>query len=261
MRDFRIGWRLLAKEPAYSAVVIFGLAVGIAVCFLLLGFVRHSFSYDENVPEREHVVRLMERWNLAVFGNDWFAETSMPSRDAALASGQPLLATSFIDHNLDVRAGDVVGTVGVALVDPDFPKIFAPKVLAGDLQAAITRPDALALTRGAAIRLFGRADVVGKTLQNDRQTYVVAAVVADQPAASTMPYEALAAAGGNVWPGLKNFRNAWGGVAGRVYLKLLPGADPQAVLDAVRRGLRASPLVTRDYADQVAALGGRDLID
>jgi putative ABC transport system permease protein len=261
MRDFRIGWRLLAKEPAYSAVVIFGLAVGIAVCFLLLGFVRHSFSYDENVPERERVVRLMERWNLAVFGNDWFAETSMPSRDAALASGQPLLATSFIDHNLDVRAGDVVGTVGVALVDPDFPKIFAPKVLAGDLQAAITRPDALALTRGAAIRLFGRADVVGKTLQNDRQTYVVAAVVADQPAASTMPYEALAAAGGNVWPGLKNFRNAWGGVAGRVYLKLLPGADPQAVLDAVRRGLRASPLVTRDYADQVAALGGRDLID
>jgi putative ABC transport system permease protein len=261
MKDFRIGWRLLLKEPAYSAVVIGGLAVGIAVCFLLLGFVRHSFSYDENVPERERVVRLMERWNLAVFGNEWFAESSLPSRDAALASGQPLLASAFIERNLDVRAGEVVGTVGMALVDPDFPKIFAPKVLAGDLQAAITRPDALALTRGAALRLFGRADVVGKTLQSDRQTYVVAAVLADQPAATTMPYEALAASTGLVWPSLKNFRDAWGGVAGRVYLKLLPGADPQAVLDAIRRGLRASPLVKRDYAEQVAALGGRDLIE
>jgi putative ABC transport system permease protein len=261
LRDFRIGWRLLVKEPAYSAVVIFGLAVGIAVCFLLLGFVRHSFSYDENVPERERVVRLMARWNLAALGNEWSDSASLPARDAALASGQPLLASAVVDVNLDVRAGDIVSTVSVALVDPDFRTIFAPRVLAGDLEAAITRPDALALTRNAAVRLFGRADVVGKTLQSDRQTYVVAAVLADQPAASTMPYEALAGIGGTIWPPIKNFRNAWGGTAGRVYLKLLPGADPQAVVDAVQRGLRASPLTKRDFAEQVAALGGRDLID
>jgi putative ABC transport system permease protein len=261
MKDFRIGWRLLVKEPAYSAVVILGLAVGIAVCFLLLGFVRHSFSYDENVPERERVMRLMQRWNVAAIGNDWSDSISLPARDAALASGQPLLASAVIHYNLDVRAGDVVGTVMVALVDPDFQTIFAPKVLAGDLHAALTRPDALALTREAAIKLFGRADVVGKTVQNDRRTYVVAAVLADQPAATTLPYDGLAGTGGTIWPSLKNFRNAWGGVAGRAYLKLLPGADPQAVLDAVRRGLNQSPLVLRDYADQVAALGGRDLIE
>jgi putative ABC transport system permease protein len=261
MRDFRIGWRLLVKEPAYSAVVIFGLAVGIAVCFLLLGFVRHSFSYDENVPERERVVRLMQRWNVAAIGMDWSDGASLPARDAALASGQPLLATGVTDVSFDVRAGELVATLGVALVDPDFEKIFAPKVLAGDLHAALTRPDAVALTRGAALRLFGRAEVVGKTLQNDRQTYVVAAVVADQPAATTLPYEALAGSGGTVWPSIKNFRDAWGGTAGRVYLKLLPGADQQAVLEAVRRGLRQSSLVRRDYAEQVAALGGRDLIE
>jgi putative ABC transport system permease protein len=261
LRDFRVGWRQLLKEPAYSAVVVFGLAVGIAVCYLLLGFVRHSFSYDENVPERERVMRLMQRWNVAAVGNDWSDSISLPAREAALASGQPLLASAVIDYNLDVRAGDVVGTVMVALVDPDFPKIFAPRVLAGDLHAALTRPDALALTREAAIKLFGRADVVGKTVQNDRRTYVVAAVLADQPAATTLPYEGLASTSGTIWPSLKNFRNAWGGVAGRAYLKLLPGADPQVVLDAVRRGLNQSPLVRRDYADQVAALDGRDLIE
>ncbi|CAH0220137.1 Macrolide export ATP-binding/permease protein MacB [Massilia sp. Bi118] len=261
LRDFRIGWRLLVKEPAYSAVVVFGLAVGIAVCFLLLGFVRHSFSYDENVPERERVMRLMQHWNVEAIGTGWSDGVSLPARDAALASGQPLLASAVSGVSFDVRAGDIVGTLGVALVDPDFEKIFAPKVLAGDLHAALTRPDAVALTRDAAIKMFGRADVVGKTLQNDRQTYLVAAVVADQPAATTLPYEALAGSGGTVWPSIKNFRNTWGGTAGRVYLKLLPDADPQAVLEAVRRGLRASSLVQRDYAEQVAALGGRDLIE
>jgi putative ABC transport system permease protein len=260
LRDFRIGWRLLVKEPAYSAVVILGLAVGIAACFLLLGFVRHAFSYDEQVPERERVVRLMQRWNLDVFGNEWDDSASLPARDAARASGQPVLASAYVRHGMDVRAGGKVGTIAVALVDPDFQKIFAPKVLSGDLHAGLTRPDALALTRDAALKLFGRAEVVGQTLQNDKLTYVVAAVVADQPAASTMPFEALAGTGGTVWPSIKNFADAWGGVAGKVYLKLLPGADGNAVLDAVRRGLRNSPLVKRDYAEYTAAKG-RDLID
>jgi putative ABC transport system permease protein len=263
LRDFRIGWRLLVKEPGYSAVVIMGLAVGIAACFLLLGLVRHSLSYDEQVPEHEQVYRLKERWNLAAFNYEWFSASSMPARDAAVASGQPVLATSMIERNLDVRAGTQVQSIALALVDPDFEKIFAPKVLAGDLHAALTRPEALALSRESAVRLFGRADVVGQTLQNDRQTFVVAAVVADQPAASTMPFDALAGTAGAGWPAeTRNaFASAWGGTAGRVYVKLLPGADKRLVLDAVRRGLRNSPLVKRDYADQVAALGGRDLID
>lgn len=49
-RDFRIGWRLLLRQPFHSAVEILGLATGFAICFLLLGFVRYSFSYDSDVP-------------------------------------------------------------------------------------------------------------------------------------------------------------------------------------------------------------------
>ncbi len=263
LRDFRIGWRQLLKEPAYSAVVIFGLAVGIAVCFLLLGFVRHSFSYDENVPQRERVYQLEHRWNAALLGNDWMAAASLPVRDAALASGQPLLASAFLARGLDARVGDQAHAIGVTLVDPDFEKIFAPKVLAGDLHAALTRPDTLALARETAIKLFGRADAVGKTLQGDKQTYVVAAVVADQPAASTMPFDALAGTVSTIMPddARKNALEAWGFSPGKTYVKLLPGADPRQVIEAIQRGLRQSSLIRRDQAEQVAALKGRDLIE
>jgi putative ABC transport system permease protein len=263
LRDFRIGWRLLVKEPAYSAVVVFGLAAGIAACFLLLGYVAHSFSYDRNVPERESVVRLMERWNLDAMGRTWSDACSLPARDAALASGQPVLASAVVERGLDVRAGSQVYSLSVTLVDPDFQKIFSPRVLAGDLHAALTRPDALALSRETALRLFGRADVVGQVLQSNSQAYVVAAVVADQPAATTLPFDALGGTRSAVWPedARRPFEQSWGGTPGRVYLKLLPGADAQAVLDAVQRGLRKSPLVQRDFAEQVAALQGHDLID
>jgi putative ABC transport system permease protein len=225
--------------------------------------VRHSFSYDEHVPERERVFQLQERWNLALRGNEWDSAATMPARDAALASGQPLLATAFLYRTPSVRVGDRVFGIGVALVDPDFEKMFAPRVLAGNLRAALTRPEALALTADTALKMFGRIDVVGRTLQGDRQAYVVAAVLANPPATTTMPFEVLAGTGSALLPdGASAFSaNNWGFAPGRIYLKLLPGADPGAVLDAVRRGLRASPLVRRDHAQQVAALGGRDLID
>ncbi|AWG45922.1 hypothetical protein AM586_01440 [Massilia sp. WG5] len=263
LRDFRLGWRTLVKEPAYSAVVVFGMAVGIAACFLLLGFVRHSFSYDEQVPERERVYQLQEYWNLALLGGGWFPEASLPARDAVRASGQPVLVSAFLYQGLDVRAGVHVESLNVGLADPDFEKIFAPQVLAGDLHAALTRPDALALARTTALKLFGRADVVGAVLHGNRQTYVVAAVVADQPAASTMPFDALSGMGGTVMRAdmREIMSRSWGLDNGKVYVKLLPGADRQAILDTVRRGLRQSPLVRRDYAEQVAALGGRDLIE
>ena len=45
-RDFKIGWRLLIKEPSYSAIVILGLSIGFAVCFLLLGLVRYQTNFD-----------------------------------------------------------------------------------------------------------------------------------------------------------------------------------------------------------------------
>ena len=263
LRDFRIGWRFLVKEPAYSTVVVLGLAVGIAVCFLLLGFVRHSLSYEAHVPDRDRVFQLEERWNLGVRGNAWDSAATMPARDAVLASGQPVLATAFLYRNPSVRVGDRVFGIGVAVVDPDFEKIFAPRVLAGDLRAALTRPDALALTADTALKMFGRIDVVGRTLQGDHQAYAVAAVLANTPAATTMPFEALAGTGNAILPaGIAAFSaNNWSFAPGRIYVKLLPGADPDAVLDAVRRRLRASAFVQRDHAQQVAALGGRDLID
>jgi putative ABC transport system permease protein len=263
LRDFRIGWRFLVREPAYSTVVVLGLAVGIAVCFLLLGYVRHSFSYEAHVPDRDRVFQLEERWNLGLRGNAWDSAATMPARDAVLASGQPVLATAFLYRTPSVRVGDRVSGIGIAVVDPDFEKMFAPRVLAGDLHAALTRPDALALTADTALKMFGRIDVVGQTLQGDHQAYAVAAVLANPPAATTMPFEALAGTGNAILPaGIAAFSaDNWSFAPGRIYVKLLPGADPGAVLDAVRRRLRASAFVQRDHAQQVARLGGRDLID
>src|SRR5205085_11775302 len=131
-------------------------------------------------------------WNVSAFGAEWVDSTSLKAREAAVASGQPLLASVFFDRSIDVRAGDRVEKVGTTMVDPDFEKIAAPKALSGDLRATLARPDGLAVARETAIKLFGKADAVGRTVQVGDQAYPVGAVAADQPAARTMPLDALA---------------------------------------------------------------------
>jgi len=263
LRDFRIGWRLLVKEPAFSAVVILGLAVGFCACFLLLGYVNHSLSYDRHVPEREQVYRLMSRWNISAVGRGWDNNTSLPSRDAAIASGVPLQATAFLRRDIDVRIGSHVQSITMAAVDPDFNAIFQPKPLAGDLAAALARPDTLALSREAAVKLFGTPDAVGKTVQVADRPYQILAVLEDQPAATTLPYEALASTRTTIWN--EEYRQLvttnWGSTHGPTYIKLGPGADPRAVTDAVRRAMLASNFYSRMTPEQIAGLNGHDLIE
>jgi len=262
LRDFRIGWRLLVKEPAYSAVVVMGLAVGFATCFLLLGYVVHSFSYDRHVPERGQVYRLMQHWNIFA-GARWGDGVSLPARDAILASGQPLLASAMISREVDVRIGSKVQTMDVSVVDPAFREIFQPKVLAGDLATTLARPNALALTRETALKLFGALDVVGKTIGIAGQSYQVGALLEDQPAATTLPYATLAGTRTSIWNAeyRELVTNNWGSSHGRVYVKLLPGADGAQALAALRRTMLASSFYQRQSPDQIASLNGRDMID
>ena len=263
LRDFRIGWRLLVKEPAFSAVVILGLAVGFCACFLLLGYVNHSLSYDRHVPEREQVYRLMSRWNISAIGEGWSNAVSLPARDAAVASGLPLQASAFLQRDINVRIGNHVQTITMAAVDPDFRTIFQPRVLAGDLAAALARPDTLAVSRETAIKLFGTPDAVGKSVQVGGRPYQILAVLEDQPAASTLPYDALASTSTTIWT--EEYRQLvtmnWGSSHGPTYVKLAPGADPRAVAEAVRRAMLASNFFKQMTPEQVASLNGHDLIE
>jgi putative ABC transport system permease protein len=263
LRDFRIGWRLLVKEPAYSAVVILGLAIGFAVCFLLLGLVRHSLSYDSQVPEVEHIYKVKQRWNNVGSDGGWGAALSLPGRDAIVNSGTPLLASTFIERKVDMRIGAQVQTMSVTVVDPDFQKIFQLKTLAGDVEGALRRPDALVLSQEAATQLFGRQDVVGKSVQIAGKPYQVGALVADQPSASTLPFAALAGIKTSIWN--EEYRQLvttnWGSSHGPTYVKLLPGADPAVISSALRNALVSSAFYKRQSPEQLVALNGMPLIE
>jgi len=62
--DFRIGWRTLIQEPAYTLAVMLGLSAALAACLLLLGFVRYSLEYDAFVPDVDNIYVVRHRFNV-----------------------------------------------------------------------------------------------------------------------------------------------------------------------------------------------------
>ncbi|MES2297424.1 MAG: FtsX-like permease family protein [Pseudomonadota bacterium] len=229
LRDFRIGWRLLAKEPGQTTVNILGLGAGFAACFLLLAHVQFLFNYDGALPERGRTYAVKEGLN--VFSPPvWTLELPLPLSEVAMRN--PALADASTVKRREVKAqvGAATEALSLHLVGPAFPSMFGVRVLAGDLDAALARPDTVALTQDYAFKLFGGASALGKTLRIDGRAFTVMALVAAPPANSTVSFTALAGAGSATWPAEERERIAdnWGAGAVHLYLRLKPGVPPAA---------------------------------
>jgi putative ABC transport system permease protein len=261
-RDFRIGWRLLIQEPAYSAVVVLGLSIGFAACFLLLGFVRYSFSYDAQVPDAKQVYLVKTRFNITG-DTKWFELAPLPYLEEARRSPMVADATMLFPLGGTMKAGAQVMPIRLVVVNGGFGAMFGIHALEGDLRTVLNEPGSVALTSSTAKRLFGRASVLGQTVAIDGYAFRIGAILPDPLPTSTIFYEALAGQGTLAWPDAyrKNMLSSWGGIGGKVYIKLKPGASPAALEQALQAAGDRSPLLKDLGPGSAAKLAGRKAID
>jgi hypothetical protein len=259
LHDFRIGWRMLRQEPAWSAVVIGGLAIGFAACFLLLGYVRYSLSYNGTVPQADRVYLVKQRIN--VFPRpEYAADAGLPLRDVALRSG--LVQQAVIARELDapMAVGTRLQRVTLLAVDPALPALFGIRAVDGDVAAALSRPDGLALTLDTARKLFGHSDVLGQRVLVSGATLTVRALLPEPPANSTLRYAALTGSASSAWPERQSAFERW--QRGQVYIKLKPGASSASLRELLQRAVNDSP---RDSTWRASAMGkqlnGRNVTD
>lgn len=262
--DFRIGWRLLARDRLWSGSAIAGLAIGFAACFLLLGYVAYSFSYDSTHPDPDRVHLVKTRFHFPGVPEEWTEQSTQALRSTVLDARLPADVTMYAQVPATLAVGPRTVAAQVTLVDPAFVAMMGVRVLAGDATAALARPDRIVLTVAGARKLFGRdTGVVGQLVTADGERLAVGALVADPPAATTVPYEMLAGSGSPLWagPDRDDATSNWGRLFGRVYVKLAPGADAAALAAALQRASDASPLHGQLDPAFLAQLGDKALMD
>ena len=264
--DFRIGWRTLIQEPAYTLAVMLGLSAGLAACLLLLGFVRYSLEYDAFVPDVDNIYVVRHRFNVDPT-EPLYDLAPMFLRNAALKMPGVVDATSYIPAReevlpIAVRIDRKMLRVRALIVLPGFERILGLRALRGDLAGALERPDRIVLTEAAALRYFGTADVVGRVVHMEGKPQQVGAVVANLPSNTTIPFEMLFGVNSTFADEVR-YEMVTGehGWVGKILIRVRSGTSIAALTDSLQQVVDHTPSVQSFPAEVMARLGKRKTMD
>ncbi|MEM6644860.1 MAG: ABC transporter permease [Bacteroidota bacterium] len=219
-------WRHVTRHKATVAVNVMGLAVGMAACAILALYIHHELRYDgfHEAPAELHQAYLMDGdggmvgWTLPEPAGPMLLD-NVPDVKAMVR------VTTPYDALLEVGARQVYDD-GLITSDSSFFDVFSHTARLGDLETAL-QPGKIVLTETAARKLFGERPPLGATLRNltyDTTTYEVAAVIADPPSATSLPFSMVA-----YRPELGE--SSWNNRMVKTYVRLHERADLAEVMD------------------------------
>ena len=195
---WKVALRSLLKRKGFTLINILGLAMGMAVCLLILLFIRRELSYDRFEAGGDRIYRVvLERKypgrtsSYAIIPNGY--ATAIPHELPEVEAATGIQDFTGIDDML-VRIGDRrFEEQHVFTADSNFFRVFAIHLLQGDTATALQKPDMAVLTESTAIRLFGSAAAaIGASFDTEiKHRFKVSGVCADWPSDSHLRFSIL----------------------------------------------------------------------
>jgi putative ABC transport system permease protein len=236
-----VGVRALVKNKTYAFINIFGLAVGLAACLLLLLYVRYETSYDQWLPNSENAYQFQSHYRNPQTGEEGHLQMT------SYVAGQRLkqdfeqvdrMVYALSSEPVVMRGGQALPTEDVLLVDNLFFDVLQFPLAEGDPATALNRPGTAVVTQSEARRLFGREDVAGQTLtmvsRGITTDYRITGIARDVPSNSHARFTIVARIDiGAFMADTPQFLTSWGWQSGWVYFTLKPGTDPATVQAAL----------------------------
>lgn len=192
--NFKVALRSILKNKIFSFINITGLAIGIAASLLILQYVNYELSYEEHNEIADRVFRLKtNRYNQGELSTEW--ASGVVSIGPVLKEKMPEVETfgRLTQRNTIISSGDKEFRESrVFFANSDVFKVFGTKLIYGDPETALDEVYTMALSESTAKKYFGKVDVVGKTVMNNRRTtYKITAVFEDVPENAHMKYDIL----------------------------------------------------------------------
>lgn len=223
-----------------------GLALAMAAGLLVLLLCVEQTAVDPGLPEAERLVVLDFRSHAPQRATDWHAASPVFFGPALKARGVPLqhlARTQAQDFTLRVPGG--ARLTQLLLADADVVPLMGLRALAGDLQASLQQPEAVAIDTDLLRMLWGDlqpAQALGRTLQARGRVHTVRAVYA--PFGTRHPlfgHALMAGMDSTAQRATRDELEAVFRVNGRVFARLQPGSDASQVGDWMQAAFRASP--------------------
>ncbi|HSZ31683.1 MAG TPA: ABC transporter permease, partial [Puia sp.] len=180
----KVALRNLWKNKAFSAINIVGLSVGLAVCLLIVLYVKDELSYDKYNAQSENIYRIDADIS---FNGTQFTSAVSPA---------PLVPTLMKDYPQIVQYtrlrnfGDIlvkkdnqnIQNHNAVFADSTFLQVFSIPMITGNRLTALNEPNSIVIDETTARKYFNSTNVVGKTLYVDNSVNCkITGVIKDIP--------------------------------------------------------------------------------
>ncbi|NOT74677.1 MAG: FtsX-like permease family protein [Cyclobacteriaceae bacterium] len=160
---FKVGIRNILKYKVFSFINIFGLAVAMSVCMLIILMLADQKSYDQFHEKKDRIYRVLTKIKTSLKPN---ASSPFPLAQA-IRSEYPI--TESATQLTPGPGGDVMykeKSVEMRgfFADQDFFNVFSFPLKAGNKKNALASPHSMIITSNMADRLFKNEDPIGKTV-------------------------------------------------------------------------------------------------
>jgi putative ABC transport system permease protein len=148
-----VGLRALAKNKTYAFINIFGLALGLAACLLILLYVRYELAYDAWLPNAENSYQFQSHYRDDDTGEENKLQMTSFVAGTALKKDFPQVdKTVYALSNAPVvlRGGEALPTEDVLLVDNLFFDVLQFPLVKGDPGTALRQVNSLVVTETEA---------------------------------------------------------------------------------------------------------------
>lgn len=188
--------RNILRHKGYSALNIFGLAVGLASAFIIVIWMRDEFSMDRFHEDADRIYSVMRH---STFGGTKGTTDSMPKpmAQAMLDEFPEVENTVLLSWPMFslLRHEDESVRISGRWAGSDFFEVFTFPMVVGDPTTALEAPESITLSENLAERFFGsgwrnRNDLIGSQVSLDnRIDLTVTGVFETPPANSTLQFD------------------------------------------------------------------------
>ena len=185
---FKIAWRNIVRQKAFTAINVLGLALGLCSCLVIYLIASYEFSFDRFHPDKDRIYRitgeLLRNNGENEFLNCTISDVAGIEHD--IPGFQSKAGLYYYDAKINIPGTDnktreFHSNSDVIVTWPDFFEIFKYDWLAGNASIALNEPNRVVLSELKAKKYFGNESlekVIGKTIiYNDSLLLTVSGIV------------------------------------------------------------------------------------
>ncbi len=166
---FKVGIRNILKYKVFSFINIFGLAVAMSVCMLIILMLADQNRYDQFHEKKDRIYRILSDYEGS---RQPYATSPFPLANALKTEYTVAEETTHItpgiggDATYEQKLADMRGY----FAEPSFFNVFSFELEKGDKASALSKPFSMIISKEIAYQLFNDENPLSKTIEfSDRQ--------------------------------------------------------------------------------------------